>query len=229
MQKENVVICPPCGEQPLAPEGFNPGVALPTKRGANKQNLFLPLLPRLTAVLPPQGREITTHGFTLIELLVVVLIIGILAAVAVPQYKIAVEKTRLTEALSVAKSIKDAQERYYLGHGNYTGKMDDLDIGFPPSSYTDESTDEVDATKITLPSGSIVYISSTSRYVYAYDKNKTIMLTLYYANASSERSNHRQCSAKETDSVANRVCKSLGGEFFMDSRCAIGACTVYEL
>ena len=67
-KNQNVVIFPPCGEN----------VALATKRGANKQNLFGALLPRLTALLPPQGQQITTGGFTLIELLVVVLIIGIL-------------------------------------------------------------------------------------------------------------------------------------------------------
>ena len=134
------------------------------------------------------------------------------------------------EALTVAKSIKDAQERYYLAHGAYTGKMDDLDVGFPPSSYTVTSTDEVDATLLKLPSGMIVYISSGSGYVYAYNKNKTNMIVLYYANVSSERRKHRQCSAKQTDSVANRVCKSLGGKFFMDSLCAgLGSCTVYEL
>ena len=53
----------------------------------------------------------TKRGFTLIELLVVVLIIGILAAIAVPQYQVAVEKSRATEALL---NLKHAQDAYVL-------------------------------------------------------------------------------------------------------------------
>lgn len=57
------------------------------------------------------------RAFTLIELLVVVLIIGILAAVAVPQYQKAVEKARLTEALQNIKAIEKCFALYQLEHG----------------------------------------------------------------------------------------------------------------
>ena len=75
------------------------------------------------------------QGFTLIELLVVVLIMGILASVAMPQYFKSVEKSRAAEATSVLSSIASAQERAYMQKGSYVTKLEDLDVGVSNLSY----------------------------------------------------------------------------------------------
>ena len=70
-------------------------------------------------------------GFTLIELLVVVLIIGILAAVALPQYQKAVEKSRGAQAFSILQSLVSAQEAYQLANGEYATSFDELSVEIP--------------------------------------------------------------------------------------------------
>ena len=70
-------------------------------------------------------------GFTLIELLVVVLIIGILAAIALPQYEKTVERARAAEAMQMVSSIAKANEVYKLTNGSYTTDISLLDIQVP--------------------------------------------------------------------------------------------------
>ena len=76
-------------------------------------------------------KELAKTGFTLIELLVVVLIIGILASVALPQYNKAVRKARVAEIKTVLNAAEKSVDAYLLengvGTGFITGQLD-LDI-----------------------------------------------------------------------------------------------------
>lgn len=78
-------------------------------------------------------------GFTLIELLVVVLIIGILSAIALPQYTTAVEKARSAEALTLMSTLRYAGERFRLQTGYFPGEdMSSLDIEIPGLDATNK-------------------------------------------------------------------------------------------
>ena len=87
----------------------------------------------LDGKLPATGR---LGGFTLIELLVVVLIIGILAAVALPQYEKAVEKSRAVEGITLARSIALANQAYYMANGSWSDDINELDLEFPGTDGT---------------------------------------------------------------------------------------------
>ncbi|MDD5304184.1 MAG: prepilin-type N-terminal cleavage/methylation domain-containing protein [Elusimicrobia bacterium] len=108
-------------------------------------------------------------GFTLIELLVVVLIIGILAAIAVPQYFKVVEKGRFSEATSCFSTLKGAQERYYLKNNTYSSATSDLDVTCPAGKAFAAPTivggATYTATLVRTPAAPSPYLGYTVTYV----------------------------------------------------------------
>ena len=166
-------------------------------------------------------------GFTLIELLVVVLIIGILAAVALPQYQVAVLKARYSNLISVLSTIREAEEVYYLANGSYVDDTSALDIG------------ELTGCNSTVGSGLIqcknFRIDINAGYAdnnpigYYSENGKTRLVYTYYQDYSAVKPGVRECWALPGDDVATQVCKSLGGTKTGTKALSSGTFTVYEL
>ena len=140
------------------------------------------------------------RAFTLIELLVVVLIIGILAAVAVPQYRLAVEKSRLATLLSLVKPISNAQEIYYLEHGTYTADLGNLSIEVPPD---------------------IKAYATSNGVVYMANNRFQIDLVLKHNSGWVAPAGSVLCDAISTDTLGMKVCESLGGKNKFQDGCGL--------
>ena len=148
-------------------------------------------------------------GFTLIELLVVVLIIGILAAVALPQYRVAVAKSRLASIIPVVRGSKDALEMYYMANGSYppdSGTNFGFDITLPPGCTQSGTTLGNDC-----PNGVIYDLLDFGEPNVLGIVSKDKVGYLIWLD-HSDRPGQTRCLAVASDATANSVCKSMGGQ-----------------
>ena len=145
-----------------------------------------------------------SRAFTLIELLVVVLIIGILAAVALPQYTFAVEKARAAEAFTLTRAIADANTVYYLANNAY-GDYPDLGMDIPGEPTTHSETIHGIKTKYfscrtRTPTGNVQFLGMCNRKID--DENS------YTISISTE--GEKVCSYE--GQTAKKICKVLTGK-----------------
>ena len=142
------------------------------------------------------GSSRSMKGFTLIELLVIVLIIGILAAVALPQYKKAILKSRYSALMPITKSLAEANEVYYLERGEYSNDPTELNI---------QGQEEYpDGTSI------LMYDENGLSYVRATNSNVPNARYLVYQKNSENFPGTTMCEA--SDDPAKALCVALGGE-----------------
>ena len=149
-------------------------------------------------------------------MLVVVLIIGILAAVALPQYKKSVEKSKAMQAIAMLKSVVNAQRRYFLANGKYAEHFDELDITIPWAGHTlfhktiEEtlSNDDWALQLIGGDSGSVRVGRLTGPY-----RGTGFYVFFNYTGASSYKSNVLYCLEAKSTSSYRVIWKGAQGEY----------------
>ena len=168
-------------------------------------------------------------AFTLIEVLVVVLIIGILAAIAVPQYQVAVAKSRIAGYFPFVKSLIEAQEVYYLQNGQYVLDLNKLDISIPESCHFYEQQDfyfnhrvycdnniAIDmAAYNALPEGklSVVYCPNYANEWRPCVSSPELHITFHLSN-SAQTPNEIHC--KGVSNQGKAICQKFAGQMIID-------------
>jgi len=171
-------------------------------------------------------------GFTLIELLVVVLIIGILAGVALPQYETAVQKSRWMGVLTKGRALLTAQQAYYMANGVFADDLTLLDISLPEGG-TYSSAGGLPNSVVSYPNGEY-YRNTGSTYIPRWGSaflwakargnkgSSDVHLLISYSR------NEIQCRAGRSDRAGTSVCLSMGGK--PSGPCDEGNdCVVYKL
>lgn len=140
------------------------------------------------------------RAFTLTEMLVIVVVVALLAWIAVPQYQIAVNKSRYTALIPLAKSVKKAEELAYMSNGHYSDELDHLHVSVPG---------QPSGNKIVNTNGTTIEVATGSHaYVKAIKDNLDNTYVMYFSR-SQNFPNEIHCEALKGNARAKQLCLSL--------------------
>lgn len=172
-------------------------------------------------------------GFTLMEMLVVVIIMGVLASIALPQYQKAVQKARWVEVLTVADALNTAEEEYWLAYREYTPQISDLTIRIPSMTTGHEGT------SLKLKNGGYVALQAfddegwssehgcsgngcTGAYIHGVSNKLPVTYIIVPAHTRGQGGNwqkyrgQRICNPRSDRPGGDEFCRSLGGTAISD-------------
>ena len=138
-----------------------------------------------------------------------VLIIGILAAVAVPQYTLAVNKTRFANLKSTGTALLNGARTYYLANNTWPTNFDELDIDLPGNLFTQTVSRSQCATNNEM----YCCVVAENYYNPAIICGHQDYSLMFDGNLEDSR---RFCIAQKTDAKATQVCNAVG-EFYTDT------------
>ncbi len=165
------------------------------------------------------------QGFTLIELLVVVLIIGILSAVALPQYRVAVGKARVARLLPLVRALKDAQETHYMANGEYAVHFDDLDIAIPTPERIEGGQNGWPGDKAIYDQWSLDVLSSAGRvYGNANLGDSTFRYSFKLTHGRTDYPCDNLVILDNDEGTAGKIARSMGGTKQSSSNSSIYYC-----
>ena len=153
-------------------------------------------------------------AFTLIELLVVVLIIGILSAIALPQYTKAVEKARVAEVLQNAKALQEAMDIYLLEQGGFPSTSVGLNQEAFSLGLSGGSFNSVSGYYVTNNFTYNAVCQTTACIIEAYRNNDNYAFA--WNKTSLQGGWSSRCYTIETE-VGRSICKSFPEFTYVDS------------
>ena len=166
-----------------------------------------------------------SKGFTLIEMLVVVLIIGILAGIALPQYQMAVTKAKVASILPIMRRWKDAMYEYKLQNDSYCPDDDCGGSGRPDGSVLGVNwPSDWKSSGDNTPCGDNIECENDYWYecmvnedysgevccTHIIDENNQFQISMYQFDDYEGIAGMITCQSEGTE--GDKVCKGLGGK-----------------